>query len=298
MGKLIFLVNNKRAEPAFLSNFKKLSRVFGHKFTHIEIEKCAFSYTRNKNEVNIFYKGKKLDVNNSIWFIRRWAPSEDTTALLCTILENKKVFFTDTKVNAQHEIKTSKLSQTFQLAYANCPSPSTWVVPIKNYALYKQAIIRHLAFPIIMKTRGGQGQQVWKCDTSKDLDIKIAEIVKKNVDDLCIFQEFIENQGDIRVVVFNNTIITAIHRFNPDHFLHNTSQGAVAKKVSLSPIEKKIAINATKKIGLTLAGVDIVQSKHGPLVYEVNKAPDINELTGKNIDVEIIKQFIADFASQ
>lgn len=293
--KKIFFVNNKPSEPNFLRKFKKKAQNNQISFTHVDIKKCAFNYNRETDTVSIFYKNKLLtDISDSVWFIRRWAPSEDGTALLCTILENEKVFFTDPKVNAQHEIKTSKLSQTFQLHYAGCKSPSTWVLSPEQYLNYKKRIIKELHFPVIIKTRGGQGKCVWKCDNDDELDSKISEIKKQNVD-LCIFQEFIENNGDIRVVVFNNEIITAIHRYNPNHFLHNTSQGATANTIELTSKERKIAIKATKKIGLTLSGVDIVRSKYGPLIYEINKAPDINELTGKDVDSKIIESFIKNF---
>lgn len=53
------------------------------------------------------------------------------------------------------------------------------------------------------------------------------------------------------------------------------------KKITLSDEEKQIAIQATKAIGLDVAGVDLIRSKKGLLVLEVNASPGL-EMIEKN----------------
>ena len=39
--------------------------------------------------------------------------------------------------------------------------------------------------------------------------------------------------------------------------------------------EKRIAVKATKAMGLTVAGVDVIRSRVGPLLLEVNSSPGL-----------------------
>jgi ribosomal protein S6--L-glutamate ligase len=52
-----------------------------------------------------------------------------------------------------------------------------------------------------------------------------------------------------------------------------------------------MAIKSTKVLGLSIAGVDLMRSKRGPLVLEVNSSPGlqgIELLTGADVAGEII----------
>ena len=54
------------------------------------------------------------------------------------------------------------------------------------------------------------------------------------------------------------------------------------------------ALRAARTMGLTVAGVDILRSNHGPLVMEVNSSPGlegIEKATGKDI-ADLIIDFI------
>lgn len=105
-----------------------------------------------------------------------------------------------------------------------------------------------------------------------------------------ILQEMIENQGDIRIVVFRDKTLAGILRQSSDGFLNNVSQGGTATRVAITAEEKRVARRAAKTLGLELAGVDVVRSTSGPLIFEVNKAPDITSFhaaAGTNIAQQI-----------
>jgi ribosomal protein S6--L-glutamate ligase len=62
--------------------------------------------------------------------------------------------------------------------------------------------------------------------------------------------------------------------------------------ITLSKEEKATAIKAVKKLGLAIAGVDMLQSKRGPLVMEVNSSPGLEGIegaTGVDIATRIIE---------
>jgi ribosomal protein S6--L-glutamate ligase len=50
--------------------------------------------------------------------------------------------------------------------------------------------------------------------------------------------------------------------------------------IELTPQEKATAIKAAKKLGLAIAGVDMLRSERGPLVMEVNSSPGLEGIEG------------------
>lgn len=64
------------------------------------------------------------------------------------------------------------------------------------------------------------------------------------------------------------------------------------RKIQLTQQEKQIAINATKAIGLDVAGVDLIRSKQGVLVLEVNASPGL-EMIEKTSGIDIATQMIS-----
>ncbi|HEX2239092.1 MAG TPA: 30S ribosomal protein S6--L-glutamate ligase, partial [Gammaproteobacteria bacterium] len=67
--------------------------------------------------------------------------------------------------------------------------------------------------------------------------------------------------------------------------------GGTASLVKLTPEERSAAVRAARKIGLNVAGVDLLRSNHGPVVMEVNSSPGlegIENATKKDIAGQII----------
>ena len=62
--------------------------------------------------------------------------------------------------------------------------------------------------------------------------------------------------------------------------------------VKLSPEERSTAVRAAKAMGLSVCGVDMLRSNHGPVVMEVNSSPGLEGVeaaTGKDIAGMIIE---------
>jgi ribosomal protein S6--L-glutamate ligase len=75
-------------------------------------------------------------------------------------------------------------------------------------------------------------------------------------------------------------------------------RGGTAQVIELSPEEKITAIKSAKKLGLAIAGVDMLQSSRGPLVMEVNSSPGLEGIEGatnKDIAGEMIKAIEKNF---
>lgn len=108
-------------------------------------------------------------------------------------------------------------------------------------------------------------------------------------------QQFIaEAKGaDVRVFVVNNEIVGVMKRqAMAGEFRSNLHRGATSERIQLTEEEMKVARKAARVMGLSVAGVDMLQTSRGPLVLEVNASPGLEGIettTGNDIAGKIIK---------
>ena len=60
-----------------------------------------------------------------------------------------------------------------------------------------------------------------------------------------------------------------------DEFRANIHRGGYAQAIQLSQSEQQLAVQATKALGLEIAGVDLIRSQQGLKVLEVNASPGL-----------------------
>jgi ribosomal protein S6--L-glutamate ligase len=150
--------------------------------------------------------------------------------------------------------------------------------------------------PLVVKLlQGTQGKGVVLAETQKAAETIIDAFRQLGADFLV--QEFIKEAGgsDIRCLVVGNRVVAAMMRSaKPGEFRSNLHRGGTAKLVKLTPEERSVAIRSARKMGLNVAGVDILRSNHGPVVMEVNSSPGlegIEKATGKDI-ASLIVEFL------
>lgn len=61
----------------------------------------------------------------------------------------------------------------------------------------------------------------------------------------------------------------------PGDFRSNLHRGGVAHQVTITDLEREVALKAASTLGLDIAGVDILRADRGPLVMEVNASPGL-----------------------
>jgi ribosomal protein S6--L-glutamate ligase len=148
--------------------------------------------------------------------------------------------------------------------------------------------------PLVIKLlEGTQGKGVVLAETEAAAESVIDAF--RDLDEYFLVQEFIkEAEGaDIRAFVVGNKVVASMMRKakNGD-FRSNLHRGGTATSIKLSPEERKTATRAAEAMGLNVAGVDILRSKHGPLVIEVNSSPGlegIEKSTEKDVATAIIE---------
>ncbi len=109
-----------------------------------------------------------------------------------------------------------------------------------------------------------------------------------------LVQEFVaEARGaDLRCFVVGDRVVAAMKRQAPKgDFRSNLHRGGSAKGIRPSAIEQEVAIRAAHALGLGVAGVDLIRSRRGPLVLEVNASPGlegIEEASGEDVAGAVI----------
>lgn len=152
-----------------------------------------------------------------------------------------------------------------------------------NYSRQENKILKHIGeAPVVIKLlEGTQGLGVVLAETNKAAKsvVEAFESLKTRV----ILQEFIKEAGgaDIRIFIVDGEVIGSMKRQGAEgEFRSNLHRGGNATVVKLNRSEKATALKAAKSMGLAIAGVDLLQSKRGPMVLEVNSSPGLEGIEG------------------
>ena len=131
--------------------------------------------------------------------------------------------------------------------------------------------------PVVLKlTEGthGVGIMLLKSDSAAEAVIETFGGVESDI----ILQEFIEKAGgeDVRCLVVGDEVVAAMVRKGKEgDFRSNLHQGGSARLAEPSDDERQTAIASARAMGLEMCGVDLLRSKRGPVVMEVNSSPGL-----------------------
>lgn len=156
------------------------------------------------------------------------------------------------------------------------------------------------SFPIIVKTPYGSfGRGVSVFETRRSAKSAYQMISGKMS---LLMQEYIkESKGkDIRALVVGNKVVAAMERkAQKGDFRSNIHAGGKGKKIDLNENLQNLAIKATKILNLDFAGVDIIITKNGPAIIEVNCNPgvSIEEISNINVSEELV-MYAEEFVNQ
>ena len=228
---------------------------------------------------HIFFNGKEVtDVNAVIPRIGSSATFYGSAVV--RQFEMMKIF---TAVESQAlVISRDKLRSLQILARAGIGIPKTAFASSPKEKDIDNVIESIGGAPCIIKLlEGTQGIGVILADNHKAAKSVIEAFMKIKAN--MLVQEFIKEAGgaDIRVFIVDGQIVGAMKRQAKDgEFRSNLHRGGSASVIQLSPEERATAIKSVKKLGLGIAGVDLLQSKRGPLVMEVNSSPGLEGIEG------------------
>ncbi|MGB7441941.1 MAG: 30S ribosomal protein S6--L-glutamate ligase [Coleofasciculaceae cyanobacterium] len=142
--------------------------------------------------------------------------------------------------------------------------------------------------PLVIKLlEGTQGIGVVLAETHQAAKSVIEAF--RGLDANILVQEFIKEAGgmDVRCFVIDGKVVASMKRQGAEgEFRSNLHRGGKADKIKLTPEERSTAVRAAKAMGLSVAGVDLLRSNHGPVIMEVNSSPGIEGIEkASEIDV-------------
>ena len=247
----------------------------GHRVEIIDHMKCVL-YIEKKNPV-VLYNGRRLDYFDAI-IPRIGASVTFYGAAVVRQFEMMKVF---TAVESQALIRSRDKLRSLQiLSRAGLGLPKTIFM---DYSKDTEGVVESVGgAPVIIKLlEGTQGLGVVLAENKKAAQSVIDAFhgLKTRI----IVQEFIKEAkgADIRAFIVDGEVVGAMRRQAKEgEFRSNLHRGGTASVVKLSRVEKHAAISAAKKMGLGVAGVDLLPSNRGPLILEVNSSPGLEGIEG------------------
>ena len=258
-----------------------------HEMLVIDHTKCDLVIEKRKPQ--IFYKGNLLEGVDAV-IPRIGASVTFYGTAVVRQFEMMKVF---TATESQALVRSRDKLRSLQiLSRAGLGLPKT---AFTNYSKDVKSVIKNVGgAPCIIKLlEGTQGVGVVLAENQN-----AAESVLEAFNGLkarVIVQEFIKEAGgaDIRAFVVDGVVVGAMKRqAKPGEFRSNLHRGGSAQIIELTDEEENAALKAAKSLGLGVAGVDMLQSKKGPLIMEVNSSPGLEGIegaTGKDIANTIIR---------
>lgn len=286
------------SDPDLYSNRRLMEagRVRGHEMSFISIRDCYMDITARKPEIH--YRGAEI-LQRFDAVIPRVRPA--ITFYACALLrqfEMQGSYILNGPIaigRAQDKLRTlqklcSKHIDIPRTGFANSPLDTKDLINMVGGA------------PLVIKLlEGTQGKGVVLAETEAAAESTINAF--KSLGANILVQEFIaESKGvDLRCFVVGNKVVAAMERHAAKgEFRANIHLGGTGHPVEITAEEREMAIDSAKCIGLKVSGVDIIRSKNGPKVLEVNASPGlegVERTTGVDIAGMMI-EYIEKNASQ
>lgn len=266
-GKKILFVSFPKSEK------KSLSRVDYHEYLRSKLD-CTFSSwedlvfreneiligTKNVRDFDFVFMGVVGDNGNYFVSLEKYCKDNKIPIFKygCSKERNNKVY--QNSVMSLHDI------------------PQIPTVISKCSLLKSEDLIKDLNLPVITKiTNGSQGKGVEMQKTKMSLE----KYLEKNRNETIIFQKFIENDGDYRILIINQDFMYSVKRKSKNQkkeFRNNSSLGGDSERSEIPKKAIEIAKKASKTMGFDVSGVDLIKEKGTDnwYVLEVNSAPQFD----------------------
>ena len=276
---ILILSRNKNLYST--SRLVEAGNKLGHNVRVVDYMRCYMNITSRKP--TIFYGGESLGKVDAV--IPRIGASNTFygTAVVkqFEMMDSYCVNTSDAIANSRDKLRSLQI-----LAEAGINMPITGFA---SHTKDIEGVIESVgSTPLIMKLlQGTQGQGIVLAETRKAAESVMSAFRQLDAD--IMVQEFIKESGgtDIRAFVVGDEVVASMKRIAPEgEFRSNVHRGGTTEKVQLTSEEENMAVNASRILGLSIAGVDLMRSNRGPLILEVNSSPGLQGIeTCSEVDV-------------
>lgn len=161
-----------------------------------------------------------------------------------------------------------------QLAAAGIPLPDS---QLHGELVSGRRAVNFSQTPLVVKTlSGSQGVGVMLAENVSTAAALVETLQAGKINTLQ--QHFVAEAAgqDVRAFVIGDKVVAAMQRRGKaGEFRANIAQGGEAQTIQLTVEEQALALRASKTIGLDVAGVDLIRSKNGLMVLEINASPGL-----------------------
>jgi len=292
IGILSFKPDKKRASDEEIA-LKKAARALGH--TSRIFRAARFQLVYDQESPGIYYAGKPFPKYDVVITRPSVLRNVDLNIAVVDQMEMAGLpLFNKYQpiLWAKNKMKTMQIMDHYGL-----PIPKT--VAVKRPEDLKQAVKHVGGFPVIVKQPfGSYGNGVTIIESMRALKSALTWNQP-----MYLLQQYVKySRGkDIRIFVVNNKVVGSMMRAaQKGEFRSNIELGGVGKPVEITEDESSIALRAIQALDLQYGGVDIMRSKSGPLILEVNSNPGfkaLQEATGADVATPIV-EYAVDFAQR
>jgi [lysine-biosynthesis-protein LysW]---L-2-aminoadipate ligase len=186
-----------------------------------------------------------------------------------------------------------KLLTARALRLAGLPHPhTTLLAPALPVAAFE--------LPLVLKPRfGSWGREVELCETGDEVDAALLRLRRRPwfLEHGALLQELVEPRGwDLRVVVAAGRVVGAARRVAAaGEWRTNAALGGTVGPCEAPALACRLAVAAVQAVGADLAGVDLLPTRQGFVVLEVNGAVDFRPLYAlkSNVFVDAVASLLA-----
>jgi [lysine-biosynthesis-protein LysW]--L-2-aminoadipate ligase len=191
----------------------------------------------------------------------------------------------------------NKLLATIELAKAKIPTPRTSIAFTIESAI---RALDEIGYPAVLKPVIGS----WGRLVAPLKDVDSARAILEDRDNMFplyqvyYIQEMIQRPPrDIRCFVIGDSVVAGIYRYAPQgEWRTNTARGGHVESCKVTPEMEELALRTADVFGEGIYGVDMMESKNGLNIHEVNYTTEFrNSVPATGVD---IPGLILDFAAR
>lgn len=294
--KRILLLFSRRSHEQGLSNPGRLVELLNEtneaSFEYAYFDELSFYLDETSLVVRSERSGTLLDDYDAI-YLRHWGDevTQSYGLAVARYCKLKHIPFIDRE--AWRAGSYNKLTQYINLHEAGVPIPRTFMA--SGEFLARGVLAHKFVYPIIVKAaKGTRGVDNFKVNSQAQFD----RIVNEQPEASFVVQQFIENDGDYRIIVAGDEVKMVIKRTAvAGSHLNNTSQGGAAELVNIDSLSEKVRADSVKAawfFARDFAGVDmVIDTKNGKhYCFEVNRAPQVEGSSFEREKASVLARFL------
>lgn len=165
--------------------------------------------------------------------------------------------------------------------------------------------IEKVGLPVVLKPVVGSHGRLVSMASSLEVAralLEHAEAMGDGLHRVHFIQQYVEKPSrDIRAVVVGGRVVASIYRYAPEgEWRTNVAIGGRAEPCKLSSEAEELVLKSSEALRVEVAGVDLMESKDGLVVNEVNPTVEFrgaSQATGVDVAGEIIS-YVAEVAKR